>query len=99
MSDLIDSFLMAREAEGRSQRTLVDYGKYLRTFDAWLGAPSVAELAPTAVTKYIAERRRTSPHAARYACAVLKAFASWLARMEYLATPVGTSVLAGVKTP
>lgn len=99
LSDLIESFLMAKEAEGRSQRTIGDYGKYLHAFDRWLGGTAVAELTPAAVSKYVAERQRSSRYAARYISAVLKSFASWLARMEYVATPLGTSVLAGIRTP
>jgi integrase/recombinase XerD len=99
LSDVIESFLLAKEAEGRSKRTLQDYQSYLREFDRVIGAPTLARLTPEVVTRYVAERRRSSPAAARYAAAILKSFGTWLAEMKYLATPMGGSVLATVKAP
>jgi integrase/recombinase XerD len=99
LSDVIESFLLAKEAAGRSKRTLTDYAAYLREFDRSLGSPALGDLIPEAVTKYVAERRRRSPTAARLAAATLKSFATWLAEVGYLATPLGGSVLATVKTP
>ena len=99
LGELIESFLVAKEAEGRSARTLRDYETYLREFNKAVGAPTLERLTPELVTRYIAQRRRSSPTAARYAAAVLKSFASWLAQMKYLATPLGGSVLATMKVP
>src|SRR5437762_5400619 len=98
-SDAIESFLLAQEAEGRSPRTLQDYETYLRAFDDTIGHPAIEGLTPELVTRYVAERRRSSATAARYAAAILKSFASWLAEMKYLATPLGGSVLATVRVP
>ena len=99
IGDAIESFLLAKEAEGRSPRTLRDYETYLRAFDETSGHPVIDGLTPELVTRYVAERRRSSATAARYAAAILKSFASWLAEMKYLATPLGGSVLATVKVP
>ena len=99
IGDAIESFLLAKEAEGRSPRTLRDYETYLRIFDETIGHPRIEGLTPELVTRYVAERRRSSVTAARYAAAILKSFASWLAEMKYLATPLGGSVLATVRVP
>ena len=99
LSDMIDSFLLAKEAEGRSRRTLEDYGEYLRAFDRRLSGATLGDLRAEAVSRYAADLRHGSPSRARYAAAILKSFASWLAAMSYLATPLGGSVLSGVKTP
>src|SRR5438093_2952607 len=99
LGEMFESFLLAKEAAGRSKRTLADYATYLRQFDRSVGSPDLGELVPDRVTRYLAERRRSSPTSARIAAAVLKSFASWLAEMGYLATPLGGSVLAMVKRP
>src|SRR5438094_8966175 len=99
IGDAIGSSLLAKEAEGRSPQTSRDYVTYLRIFDETIGHPRIEGLTPEIVTRYVAERRRSSPTAARYAAAVLKSFASWLAQMKYLATPLGGSVLATVRVP
>jgi len=99
LSEMIESFLVAKEAEGRSKRTIEQYTTYLRNFERWVGGGTVLKVTPEAATRYIAERRRRSPTIGRLSAAILKSFASWLASMGYLATPLGGSVLASVKTP
>ena len=58
IGDAIESFLLAKEAEGRSPRTLADYETYLRAFDETIGCPAIEGLTPELVTRYVAERRR-----------------------------------------
>ena len=99
LSEMIESFLTAKEAEGRSAVTIEQYGIYLRTFERWVGGGTLEKLTPEAVMRFVAERRRRSPTLARLSAAILKSFATWLAAMRYLATPLGGSVLAAVKTP
>lgn len=57
LGDLIESFLLAKEAEGRSLRTIADYGIYLHQFDRSIGSPTLGQLTPEVVTA-------TSPSAA-----------------------------------
>ena len=99
LSEMIESFLMAKEAEGRSARTIEQYTEYLGHFERWVGGGTLTKLTPEAATRYISERRRHSPTIGRLSAAILKSFASWLASMGYLATPIGGSVLGAVKTP
>ncbi len=96
--DLVESYLLAREAE-LSPRTIHGYRMHLQAFARHLGEPTLRDLTPPTVQRFIAERRRKAPFAARYAAAVLKAFATWLAENQYLTGPLGGSVLAAVKTP
>lgn len=98
LDDLIESFLLAREAE-LSPRTITGYRNHLGAFSRSLDAPRLRDLSPTTVQRFIAERRRRAPFAARYAGAVLKAFGTWLAANQYLTGPLGGSVLAAVKVP
>jgi len=98
LDDLIESFLVAREAE-LSPRTIDGYRDHLTAFSRSLDSPKLRDLSPTTVQRFIAERRRRAPFAARYAGAVLKAFGTWLANNQYLTGPLGGSVLATVKVP
>ena len=37
LSEMIENFLMAKEAEGRSKRTIEQYTTYLGNFERWVG--------------------------------------------------------------
>ena len=71
LSEMIESFLMAKEAEGRSKRTIEQYTTYLGNFERWVGGGTVLKLTPEAATRYIAERRRRSPTIGRLSAAIL----------------------------
>ena len=98
LDDLIESFLLARQTE-LSPRTIDGYRDHLTAFSRSLGAAHLRDLSPSTVQRFISERRRRAPFAARYAGAVLKAFGTWLADNQYLTGPLGGSVLAAVKVP
>ena len=98
LEDLIQSFLIARAAD-LSPRTIEGYGEYLLAFARSIGKPHLRELTAASVQRFIAERRRRAPFAARYAGAALKVFGTWLADNNYLSGPLGGSVLAAVKVP
>ena len=69
LSEMIETFLMAKEAEGRSKRTIEQYTTYLGNFERWVGGGTVVKLTPEAATRYIAERRRRSPTIGRLSAA------------------------------
>lgn len=99
LSDMIEAFVFAKEAMGRSPKTLEEYRYYLSAFNKHEGAITIGDLTPDRVNRYVATYRRRSEAAARLAAAYLKSFASWLAESGYWSTPLGGSVLASVKAP
>ena len=99
LSDMIDAFMFAKEAQGRSPKTLEEYRYYLRAFDTLQGGLRLEDLTPDRINRYVANYRRRSQAGGRLAAAYLKSLASWLSDSGYWSTPLGGSVLASVKAP
>lgn len=98
LAELIESFRVNNEAK-LTPRTLLGYLQTLRAFDRHQGGPSLADLTPEAVNRYVAQKMRTHPPAARLAAATLRAFASWLHTTGITPSSDGRHVLAGVPIP
>ena len=98
LADLIISYCVNNEAR-LTARTLLGYSQTLRAFDRHQGGPRLADFTPEVVNRYVAEKMRTHPPAARLAAATLRAFASWLHSAGITPTPDGRHVLATVRIP
>lgn len=98
MSELVRSFFAHKT--DMSESSVREYRRYLEDFMAWGGDLPVKDaLDPERVSEYVGKTRKRSVYVGRFACAILKSFASWLADEKILRAPGGASVLAGVKTP
>lgn len=98
LAELIESFRVNNEAR-LTTRTLLGYMQTLHAFDRHQGNPRLADLTPEAVNRYIADKMRTHPPAARLAAATLRAFASWLLAAGITPTTDGRHILATVRIP
>lgn len=98
ITELVESFRVNNESR-LTPRTLRGYLQTLRAFDAHHGGPRLADLTPELVNRYIAEKMKKHPPAARLAAATLRAFASWLFVAGITPTADGRHVLATVPIP
>jgi len=98
LAELIESFRVNNEAR-LSPRTLLGYVQVLRAFDLTLGGLRLADLTVETVNRYVADKMRTHPPAARLAAATLRALASWLLASGITPSTDGRHVLAGVRIP
>lgn len=100
LDSVIDSYLLY--CQDKAERTREFYAKNLGHFVKWLRSSGyqavLGDVDPNVVNQYLAERRRTSPYVARGACMSLKAFGSWLARLQ-IRHDRGRSLLAEVRAP
>ena len=100
LDSVIDSYLLY--CHDLAQRTRDFYATNLGHFTKWLRASEydavLGDVDPNVVNAYIAERRKISPYVARAACASLKAFGTWLARVG-IHHSHGRSVLFDVRAP
>jgi integrase len=100
LESITESYLLY--CHDKAERTREFYRKNLGHFTNWLRANDyevvLGELDPSVVNQYLAERRRTSPYVARAASMSLKAFGSWLARLD-IKHDRGRSVLAEIRAP
>lgn len=96
--ELIESFRVNNESR-LTARTLRGYLHTLRAYDLHQGGPRLADFTAEAVNRYVADKMRTHPPAARLAAATLRAFASWLHATGITASSDGRHILAGVPIP
>jgi len=97
MVGAIPRFLLSKQR--LSEKSRIEYGRYLMDFARWAGSPKLCDLTSALVDEWVAMRKRKTVYAARAACAYLKSFASWLADERVVRSDAGTSIFAGVKTP
>lgn len=100
LDSIIESYLLY--CHDLAEPTRDFYEKNLDHFAKWLRASEykavLGDIDPNVVNQYVVDRRKVSPYVARGACASLKAFGSWLARVG-IHHSHGRSVLADVRTP
>ncbi|HET7700010.1 MAG TPA: tyrosine-type recombinase/integrase, partial [Candidatus Limnocylindria bacterium] len=100
LDSVIDSYLL--HCHDLAERTREFYRDNLSHFVRWLRANEydavLGDIDPNVANQYLVERRRVSPYVGRAACASLKAFGSWLARVG-IRHEHGRSVLADLRAP
>lgn len=93
----VETFLAANTF---AQKSISDYGRYLREFDKFTNEQSLREaLTLDNAKRWLALVRMRGPAVATNSASYLKSFASWLAKNRYLYGPDDGSVLARLPVP
>jgi site-specific recombinase XerD len=100
----VKAFLLAREAEGLSRKTLEGYASNLSMFEDWLGeqAHAPSEWTPNTIRAYFVYLRergskrggKLAPHSVRAHAVVIKAFCRWLFEEEIAAKNIAERISA-----